>query len=495
MLAVSPIGLPVLAGPARANSRPPVPRTRSQLFDYDAVGLGELIRTRQITPLELLLDIESRIRDIDPPIHSVLTGLFDLRLARARAKGPLGDGPLAGVPLLLKNLIEYRGAALDFGCRLHARAARRGSLPPAENSPFVDTLERGGMIVAGITNSAELGLIDTTEPVLHGSTRNPWNLSYSPGGSSGGAAAAVAAGIVPIAHGNDGAGSIRIPASHCGVFGLKPSRGREAGAPSASASLSLASDLCLSRSVRDTAAFLSVVEGEESPVGFVHGPSKRRRRIALVLQSFHGTPPDPEVERAVRSAAALCRELGHRVEEVALPIDGPEFADAFLGLWATTALGAEEHAVAWLGPDTQLEDVLEPWTIGLIAMAKERGREISLLRAMEVLARVSTQMEAFFRDYDMMLTPVERVPPFPLGSHDPSGDFDTVLARVVDALAYTPLQNAAGMPAMSVPLHWTDDGLPVGAQFAAWRGEERALLELAYELEEARPWGKRRPPR
>jgi len=470
----------------------------SPLAEYDGVGLAGLIRNRQITPLELVDEVLRQIERLDPSISAVVPGAFAEKSARDRATRALGPGPLSGVPVMLKNLVAYRGAAIDFGSRLYARAYEKGVVPEIrENSAIVDAMERAGMIVTGVTNSPEMGLLDSTEPVLHGPTRNPWNRDYSTGGSSGGSAAAVASRIVPLAHGNDGAGSIRIPAACCGIFGMKPSRGFEAGSGGATAALSISSELCVSRSVRDTAAFMSEVEKRDDPdlppLGFVRGPSARRLAIAVILDSFHGAPPHPEVERGVRSAASLCADLGHRVEEVALPIAGEEFMDAFIGLWAIAALPLEERVTEWLGESIAPADVLEPWTMGLIGMAKERGREASILKALGAFATTSAQMEAFFSDYNVMLSPVLRVPPFPLGFHDPSAHFGTVMERFLDAVAYTPLQNATGMPGMSVPLHWTADGLPVGIQFSAWRGGDRMLLELAHELEEARPWSRRTP--
>ena len=357
------------------------------------------------------------------------------------------------------------------------------------------------MIVTGITNSPELGLIETTEPLLHGPTRNPWNTDFTAGGSSGGSAAAVAAGLVPLAHGNDGGGSIRIPACQCGVFGLKPTRGRELGNDAAGSAgndgLYVASDLCLSRSVRDTAAFLSVVENRNyprlTPVGFVSGPSKRRLRIALVLEAFNGKKPQPDVEKAIRASARLCEGLGHKVEETRLDINGNEFIDAFLGFWATGTLGLEQLVGLLRGKETKREDVLEPWTLGLIDLAKSRGSEACVQRATKVFGEVSASLEKTFRSYDVLLSPVMRVPPYKIGWHAPTVDFNTLLARVVDEVGYTPLHNAAGTPAMSVPLYWNGDGLPIGSQFAAWRGGEATLLQLAYELEAAQPWAKKRP--
>jgi amidase len=371
------------------------------------------------------------------------------------------------------------------------------------NSPLIDAMERSGMIVAGVTSSPELGLIETTEPVLYGATRNPWNTDYTAGGSSGGSAAAVAAGIVSLAHGNDGGGSIRIPACQCGLFGLKPTRERELGNSRIRSmgieSLNIASDLCLSRSVRDTAAFLNAVENKNNPslppVGIVSGPSKKRLRVALIVETFQGKKPHPEVELSVRASAQLCEKLGHKVEEARLGIDGPEFIDAFLGLWALSTLQYEARIEQWLGKETRREDALEPFTLGLIDLAKSRGGfQPCSQRAIKAFTEVSAAVEKLFKTYDAILSPVMRVPPYKIGWHAPTLDFNTLLDRVVDEVGYTPLHNAVGTPAMSVPLYWTRDGLPVGSQFAAWRGGEATLLGLAYELEEAQPWAKKRPP-
>jgi amidase len=305
---------------------------------------------------------------------------------------------------------------------------------------------------------------------------------------------------VPLAHGNDGGGSIRIPSCQCGVFGLKPTRGRELGNGAmggGNEALNISSDLCLSRSVRDTAAFLDVVENKNHPtlhpVGFVAGPSKKRLKIALVLEAFNGKLPDPAVEKATRAAAKLCSQLGHHVDESKLPIDGPDFIDAFIGFWASDTVSLEAQVAKLLGKDVKPQDVLEPWTLGLIEMAKRRGPDACVQRAIKVFGEVSAQLEKMFQSYDVILSPVMREPPYPIGWHDPSVDFKTLLPRVTDVVGYTPLHNAAGTTAMSVPLGWTSDGLPVGTQFAAWRGGETTLLHLAYELEGAHPWAGKHP--
>lgn len=475
-----------------------VKRQHSQLASYDALGLADLIKRKQISPLELVEDVIRRVERVNQKINAVLTRNLDVEIVRARArKGDL-EGIFAGVPLMLKNLQEYKDARIDSGSRLFAQAiAKLGNLTK-ENSPLVDAMERSGMIIAGITNAPELGLIDTTEPILHGPTRNPWNLNHTPGGSSGGSAAAIAAGIVPLAHGNDGGGSIRIPACQCGVFGLKPTRSREVGSGGGLGVLNIASNLCLSRSVRDTAAYLSVVENKNNPnlppVGFVSGPAKKRLKIALVMNTLRGQKPHAEVEKATNSAGGLCEKLGHKIEPITLPINGDEFIDAFIGLWSSSTAGLEATARQLLGEGTKPEDVLEPWTLGLIELAKSRGVQNCVQRAIKVFGDVTTAVEKIFQSYDVILSPVMTNPPFKIGWHDPRVEFKTLMQRVIDDVGYTPLHNACGTTAMSVPLYWTPDGLPVGSQFATWRGGESTLLQLAYELEAARPWAKRRPP-
>lgn len=470
----------------------------SRLASYDALGLAELIKTKQVSPLELVDDVIRRVERVNPRINAVLTNNLDFERVRDRARRGGFEGVVAGVPVMLKNLQQYKNANIDSGSRLFSRAfAKLGNLTK-ENSPLVDAMERAGMIITGITSSPELGLIDTTEPILYGPTRNPWNLNHTPGGSSGGTAAAIAAGIVPLGHGNDGGGSIRIPASQCGVFGLKPTRSRELGNRGGLGALNIASDLCLSRSVRDTAAFLSVVERRDNPdlapVGFVSGPAKKRLRIALVMNTLRGQKPHAQVEKATESAASLCEKHGHKVEPIKLPINGDEFIDAFIGLWSTSTAGLESIAKQLLGEGTKLEEVLEPWTMGLIELAKSRGVPNCVQQATKVFGDVTVAVESVFQSYDVILSPVMTNPPFKIGWHDTRVEFKTLMQRVIDDVGYTPLHNGCGTTAMSVPLYWTPEGLPIGSQFAAWRGGESTLLQLAYELEAARPWARRRPP-
>lgn len=473
------------------------------LADYDALGIAELIRNKKISPLEVIEDVIRRIERVNPKINAVLMKNFDIEKARERAKTGAGEGLFAGAPVMLKNLTRYKDARIDSGSRLFANFIAKTGMPPLQSSPLVEAMEQAGMIITGVTNSPEIGLLETTEPLLHGATRNPWNLDYTSGGSSGGSAAAVAAGIVPLAHGNDGGGSIRIPACQCGLFGLKPTRGRELGSGggrrgSENEALYISNDLCISRSVRDTAAFLSVVENKNNPqlppVGFITESSKKKLKIALVLEASNGRQPHSEVEQAVRESARLCEKLGHKIEKVTLGINGKEFIDAFVGFWATGALGLESQVEQLLGKGTRREDVLEPWTIALIDLAKSRGADACVKRALKAFTEAAATLEKTFQTYDVILSPVMRVPPYRIGWHAPTVDFNTLLPRLVDEVGYTPLHNAAGTPAISVPLYWTREGLPIGSQFAAWRGGEAVLLGLAYELESAKPWARKRPP-
>ncbi|HKC89035.1 MAG TPA: amidase family protein, partial [Blastocatellia bacterium] len=444
----------------------------SELANYDALGLVELIRKKQISPLELVDDVIGRVERVNPRINAVLTKLFDVEKARERAKNGVLEGPFAGVPVMLKNLTQYKDARIDAGSRLYARYIEKKGNPFRTNSPLIDAMERSGMIVAGIANAPELGLLDTTEPVLYGATRNPWNTDHTAGGSSGGSAAAVAAGIVPLAHGTDAGGSIRIPACHCGLFGLKPTRERELGNTHAWSlgmeSLNIASELCLSRSVRDAAAFLNVVEKKNienlPPVGFISGPSKKRLKVALTWETFLGKKPHPEVEKAVRESAQLLESLGHKVDETKMGFDGPEFMDTFLGIFAAFTMQYEARIELLIGGEIKREDALEPWTLGLIEMAKSRGGiQPCSQRAIKVFTEASAAVEKLFKTYDAILSPVMRVPPYKIGWHSPTLDFNTLLTRLLDELGYTPLHNAVGTPAMSAPLYWTSDGLPVGS--------------------------------
>jgi len=402
------------------------PTAADPFATLDATAQAELVRSGQTSATELVEAAIARIEATNGALNAVTHKLYDQ--ARRHAAGAPGAGPFAGVPFLIKDLLSMAGDPNTMGCRALASAVA------SESSPYAAALDAAGLVVVGRTNTPEFGLIDTTEPKLFGPTHNPWDLARSPAGSSGGAGAAVAAGMTPMAHASDGGGSIRLPACNNGVFGLKPSRGRNrsAGMPPPAFGLpAIGVDHALTRSVRDSALLLSLTEDPETPLGrlgLVRDPLARPLRIGLVRVGTGGQRAVAEVDDAALSTARLCESLGHHVEETVWPFSGPAVLDAFL--------------------DT----------------------------------------------CDVLLSPVLRHLPKPLGDHATDLPFETLFERVVDNVAYTPVFNVAGTPAMSVPLNWSAGGLPIGSQFAARVGGEATLLGLAYQLEAARPWAGRWAP-
>ena len=450
----------------------------------DATAQAALVRNGDVSASELVDAAIDRIEALDGTLNAVTTRLFER--AREQARGPLPEGPFTGVPYLIKDLYDLAGTPNTMGARLFADNVSTA------DEPYVTRTLSSGVVVVGKSNTPEFGLLGTTESLLLGACRNPWNPAYTPGGSSGGAAAAVAAGMVPFAHATDGGGSIRIPAACCGLFGLKPSRGRLD--PKRRPDIDISVHHCVSRSVRDSAALFAAAEyvaadAELPPVGRVERPSERRLRIALDTRNLFGEAPHPEVEIALQRAAKLCADLGHQVEEAGPNIDGAAFVHHFISVWAS--FPAEPIAAAraqGLSPG----DVLEPWTLALADEFDRRGPDAlpAAVRNFDAMARV---LDAFFQRYDVLLTPVLKAPPVAIGAQEPTMDYDSLYAAVTDWVSYTPLHNAAGTPAMSVPLGWSRDGLPIGVQFAAAHGAERTLFELAYELESAAPWSDRWP--
>ena len=456
----------------------------------DATAQAELVRTGEATASELVEGAIARIEALDPALNALTAKLYDQ--ARARAAGPLPSGPFSGVPFLIKDLISVAGVVNTAGSR--ALADFVGQASP----PLVEAWEAAGLIALGLTNTPEFGLIDTTEPVLHGPTHNPWDVSRSPAGSSGGSGAAVASGMVPMAHASDGGGSIRLPASHNGLFGLKPSRGRslDAGVPAMPFGLpDLGVEHVLTRSVRDSAAMLAATEDPATPlgrVGKVTEPLRRKLRIGLVRRGAGGGLAEPAVDQAVLASARLCEDLGHHVEEADWPFDAAAFAEAFIAEWQLVAAGSIAQACAAVGCPADREH-FEPWTLELAARGAALGPE-RLAVVAQRLAEGSRALAGFFTTHDVLLSPVMAHPPKTLGAHATHLPFEDLFAKVSENVGYTPPFNAAGAPAMSVPLAWTNEGLPVGSQFGAAVGGEGLLLALAYQLEEAKPWADRWPP-
>jgi amidase len=453
----------------------------------DAVGMAAAVRSKQVTPLELVDAAIARIQAVNPKVNAVVTEFFDK--ARARAKTRLPDGPLAGVPYLIKDLNDVKGERTTNGSRLTAKVIAKA------NGTITDKVLNAGMIILGKTNTPEFGLMASTESVLLGPCRNPWNTDYSTGGSSGGAAAATASGMVPAAHASDGGGSIRIPASCCGLFGLKPSTGRMplVGLEREPAGISV--ENCVSRTVRDSAAMFALSENVSAnaplkPVGFVSGPSKRRLKIAFSIVGDTGKEPHPDVRAAVEATAKVCRGLGHEIVPAKSPVDAARFTDAFLTVWAS---GPADLVKLAESQKLKPEDVLEPWTLGLAEFYAKKPKG-ALAQSLAYFHTVEAQIAEFFTHCDAWLTPVLSSPPPKLGEQAPTVPFPTLYDRIVGYATYTPVHNAAGTPAMSVPLGMSANGLPIGSQFAAAKGNEGLLYGLAYELEQAQPWAGKHPP-
>jgi len=449
--------------------------------DIDAVGQAALVRSKKVSSLELVDAAITRIESANPKLNAVVAEYFDK--ARKLAKSVLPAGPLSGMPYLIKDLNDIKGEIATSGSRLMAKHIGTA------NNLMVQRAVDAGMIILGKTNTPEFGLLASTESLLLGACHNPWNLDYSTGGSSGGAAAAVASGMLPVAHASDGGGSIRIPASCCGVFGLKPSRGRMNFGAGERMPGDIAVENCVSRSVRDSAMVFSLSEDSSphalfKPTGFVSAPLKKRLKIAFSTQSALGKEPHEDVKASIEATAALCKGLGHQIIEVTNPVAGQEFTDAFLIVWASGPAQLVQLAMSLkLNPET----VLEPWTVGLARYFATQPKD-ALAKSLAYFKKVEAATDAFMSQCDVWLTPVLTSAPPKLGEQAPTVPFDTLYERVTSYVAYTPIHNVAGTPAMSVPLGWGKNGLPIGSQFAAAKGQEALLYALAYELERAQPW-------
>ncbi|HSN93203.1 MAG TPA: amidase [Anaeromyxobacteraceae bacterium] len=482
----------------------------------DATALADLVRRREVSPLEILEAALERAEARNPALNAIVAR-YDEE-ARARARGTL-SGPFAGVPFLIKDLITaWRGHPMSAGSRLQA-----GYVPEVD-SEVVRRLEGAGLVLFGLTNAPELGILAHTEPVLHGPARNPWNPDHTPGGSSGGSGAAVAARIVPAAHGNDGGGSIRIPASHAGAFGMKPSRGRVSLAPLlGEAWLGFASEGVITRSVRDSAGLLDVLAGPAPGDPYAAPPPERpfaeevgrppgRLRVAFTDRPIFGRTVHPEAVAAVRSAAGLLEDLGHDVEEAHPPVEREPALRAYLHVVAAGVAAAVDAAARLTGRRPGFDN-LEPETVALAAAGRALGAG-ELVGDLESMRALGRRLAAFHARYDVVVTPTVGAPPVKVGSLRATLQerlgvrlavalgsrrvFDLLFAQIgdrsFDATGFTMPFNQSGAPAMSVPLHWTPDGLPLGVQIAGRYGEEGLLFRLAGQLEQARPWAHRAPP-
>ncbi len=463
---------------------------------YDALGLAELVGRRQVTADELLDAAIERVEARNPAVNAVVMKLYD-HGRKAIADG-LPDGPFRGVPFLMKDLSSsLAGIRMTRGSRFFAETP-----PPAADSEHAARLRRSGLVIFGRTNTCELGLSLTCEPQLHGPTRNPWDVSRISGGSSGGAAAAVGARMLPLAHASDGFGSIRAPAACCGLVGLKPTRGRNTMAPYTGEGLGgLSTEHAVSLTVRDSAALLDVTAGPGGGDPYFATPPARpflqevgapagRLRIAWTSRTPNGAPVGRESFDTLAETVKLCADLGHVVEEANPEVDGAAIVPTFLTLTsANTVVSLASHPS---GQPPRPEDVERvTW------LTAEKGKAVTgpdYVRATQTAHRLGRQMAAFHRTYDVLLTPGLATLPVELGWIDMMlDDFDEYWKRVFTFSPFTVWFNLTGQPAMMLPIGRAAD-LPVAVQLVGRYGDEATLFRLAAQLEAARPWFGRRPP-
>lgn len=452
------------------------------LSTFDGVEIANLISNGEIKEIEVLEAAISRAEKVNRYINGISTEAFELALNET---GVINGNPFfKGVPSFIKDNDDVKGLPTLYG----SRAVTHN--PVQKSGEFVEFYTSLGFRILGKSTLPELGLTCTTEPLATGPTRNPWNLDHSAGGSSGGAAALVASGVVPIAHGNDGGGSIRVPASCCGLVGLKPSRGRLPGKASYNKMpVNIVCNGILSRTVRDTALFYAeaekIIARHELPkIGLIEHPNKKRLRIAMVNTKPGETVLDTHIAGQIRKVGKCCEELGHKVEEIIFPFQ-KKVMDDFIIYWAALAFYFYYFGKKVTGNKVNKRK-FEKLTVGFSKFYKK-----NILKTPFVIRRLknfSNHYEAFFNDYDLLLSPTTSTPPPEIGYLDPNLEFDTSLERLLDFVPYTPYQNISGAPAISLPLGSCNKGLPVGVQFAAAFGREKLLLEIAFELEEALPW-------
>ncbi len=446
----------------------------------DAVEIARRIRSGQIQAREAVEAAIARAQRVNPALNAIATPLFESALEEA---GRPGSGAFAGVPSFIKDNEAVAGSPVLHGSRGLPKQ------PSERSSPFVEQFLSLGLINLGKTTMPEFGLTGTTEALVYGRTHNPWKLGFSPGGSSGGSAALVAAGVVPIAHGNDGGGSTRIPASCCGLVGLKPSRGRLKDIEGAAFfPVKIVHQGMLSRSVRDTAVFYQSAEeyyrnSSLPEIGEVTHPG-RRLRVGFFANLDEATPSHPDCVEAVTNAAKLLENLGHSVEPVARPFDDGFLEDFFL-LWAMLSFTVTRFGKLLVHPDFDRSKV-EDFTEGLARYFKENAQNAPA--ALWRLRKFARQYARRFNDYDILMNPTVAAPTPEHGYIGPEVPFEIALERLKWFIPFTPTQNVSGGPAISLPLGRSRDGLPLGVQFAAPLGDERTLLELALEIEAAAPW-------
>lgn len=450
--------------------------------DYDAVELATWVRRGDITPLELVEAAVARIEMLNPELNALAH--FRFEEARSQAQEMLGTnaGPFAGVPCLLKDLLPYPGLGCSMGSRLFARYV------PEEPNPYCTRMDEAGFLVLGSTTTSEFGLLGSTESLLHGVTHNPWSLRHSALGSSGGAAAAVASGMVPLAHASDGGGSIRLPAAACGLFGFKPSAGCVVPAgPVHPLFAPLLAEHCVSRTVQDSAHFLSWMRNDSCAP--VENPVSRSLRIGVYTQTLMGEQPHAEVLEALQRTVSLCQDLGHLVVEVEAPaLDGRALSDAFFVLAGAAQAGMLATMEGLLGRSVERHE-LEPFTWALVEHFRGQPED-TVMHQLASMEAAKHTMLLHMKAFDVLLCPTSPILTPELGFLSPELPYDDLIRRTEQLAGYTPIHNMVGCPAMSVPLWQSQEGLPIGMHFASLPGHDDLLLALAFQLEEAAPWPK-----
>jgi len=488
--------------------------------DLDGLALAALVRAGEVSPLELVDEAIRRCEAVGVPLGAVVAPMYER--ARELARGTLPEGPFRGVPMVLKDLLSAaEGAPLQSGCRF-----LRGQVSPSD-SEIVRRYRAAGLVPVAKSATSEFGIVPTVETLAHGPCKNPWDPTRSSGGSSGGTGAAVAARVVPFGSGGDGGGSIRIPASCCGLFGLKPTRGRTPLGPDvAEGWQGFAVVHALTRSVRDSAALLDATCLPEQGAPYYPPPPTRpyltevgtapgKLRIAVTTRPMLGGQVHPDCTAAVAATVALLQDLGHDVEEAAPEVDGPAFSRAFFHILCGELAADIDEAARLTGRSPRAgEFEFVTWTLSQIGRGLSAGEFVAARRH---LLHAALKIAPFFTTYDVLVTPTLAQPPAPLGTLGPQGvsaalmkllgraraggllkrltAIDPSADQVYAYLPWTPVFNVTGQPAMSVPLHWSPDGLPIGVHFVGRYGDEATLFRLAGELERARPWADRKPPR
>lgn len=474
---------------------------KSEYVTYDGIGLAELVKNKEVKPEELVHTSLSLIEDLNPTLHAVAAELGEQALDEI--KQGLPKGPFEGVPFLIKELVLHaKGVPVNMGSRL-----AEGMTFPVD-SELMARFRKAGLVTVGTTPTPEFGYNATTEAISYGEpVSNPWDPSRSPGGSSGGSSSAVAAGIAPLAHANDGGGSIRIPASCTGLVGLKPTRGRIPAGPFNSEPLNgIAIEFALSKTVRDTATLLDAVAGPDigcygwaeppkTPFAEAMKSSPKPLKIAWTGKPASGVPVDEECLRALQETVALCEELGHTVVEAAPQYDAEAFSEATVRIWTANIHHMINGVAAALGRQPSKQNIEAAiWECYKYGEAMPASK---LLEAIDTNAAVSRQVGQFFANYDVLLSPTLATLPTPLGilnSNNPSIDAVEWTEQIFTYAPFTNLFNATGQPSISLPLTWSQNGLPIGMQFTGRFADETTLLQLAAQLEQARPWKDKRPP-